>query len=145
MKCATVAIILMNGIDEQGGYMFVGHGSNQVSIQDNIITITLIGSFNEYDFKDIAQKVKQAVAEYNGKQFCILVNDVQLFGATPEAYEELEKLNQWLNTQPMIAKAIVISPSSLLDTIKTRVPAIRDQNVKTFEIEEDAICWLKSF
>ncbi|NRA21909.1 MAG: STAS/SEC14 domain-containing protein [Oceanospirillaceae bacterium] len=125
--------------------MFVGHGSNQVSIQDNIITITLIGSFNEYDFKDIAQKVKQAVAEYNGKQFCILVNDVQLFGATPEAYEELEKLNQWLNTQPMIAKAIVISPSSLLDTIKTRVPAIRDQNVKTFEIEEDAICWLKSF
>ena len=73
--------------------MFVGHGSNQVSIQDNIITITLIGSFNEYDFKDIAQKVKQAVAEYNGKQFCILVNDVQLFGATPEAYEELEK--QW--------------------------------------------------
>ena len=125
--------------------MFVGHGSNQVSIQDNIITITLIGSFNEYDFKDIAQKVKQAVAEYNGKQFCILVNDVQLFGATPEAYEELEKLNQWLNTQKMIAKAIVISPSSLLDTIKTRVPAIRDQNVKTFEVEEDAICWLKSF
>ena len=113
-------------------------------MQDKIISITLSGPFNEYDFKDIKQKVKLAVEQCNGEDFCILVNDLELAGATPEAYQELEELNQWLNTQRMIAKAIVIELDCLIQTIKTRVPAISDQNIKIFEIEKDAMLWLKS-
>jgi len=124
--------------------MFIKHGKNQVSIQDNIISITLNGPFNEYDFKDLSQKVKQAVEKCDGKDFCILVNDLQLLGATPEAYDELEELNQWLNTQQMIAKSIVIKSDSTLAAISSRVPALKDQKIKIFDVEEDAMHWLIS-
>ena len=124
--------------------MFIGHGDNKVSIQDNIISITLRGGCNEYDFQDIGPTVKQAVIQCNGKKFCILVNDLEFIGATPEAYQEFQVLNQWLNTQQMLAKAIVIKSVSILNTIKIRVPAINDQNMKVFEVEEDAIIWLQN-
>ena len=124
--------------------MFTGHGDNQVSIQDNIISITLRGSCNEYDFQDIGPTVKQAVVQCNGKKFCILVNDLEFIGATPEAYHEFQVLNQWLNTQQLIAKAIVIKSVSVLATIKAQVPAINDQNLKVFDVEEDAIIWLQN-
>jgi len=124
--------------------MFTGHGDNQVSIQDKIISITLRGSCNEYDFQDIGPTVKKAVIQCNGKKFCILVNDLEFIGATPEAYQEFEVLNQWLNTQQMLAKAIVIKSASILGTIKIQVPAINDQNMKVFDVEEDAINWLQS-
>ena len=124
--------------------MFTGHGDNQVSIQDKIISITLRGSCNEYDFQDIGPTVKQAVVQCNGKNFCILVNDLEFIGATPEAYHEFQVLNQWLNTQKLIAKAIVIKSVGVLGTIKAQVPAINDQNLKVFDVEEDAIIWLQN-
>ena len=129
---------------EIGIEMFTGHGDNQVSNQDNIISITLRGSCNEYDFQDIGPTVKQAVVQCNGKKFCILVNDLEFIGATPEAYHEFQVLNQWLNTQQLIAKAIVIKSVSVLATIKAQVPAINDQNLKVFDVEEDAIIWLQN-
>lgn len=101
-------------------------------------------ALNESDYKNIAQKVKQSVAQCNEEGFCILVNDLQLIGSTLDAYKELEELNQWLNTQKMIAKAIVIERDTLLDTIQTLVPAIKDQKIKTFDAIEDAMLWLKS-
>ena len=124
--------------------MTIGQAYNEVSTQDNIISITLRGSLKESDYKNIAQKVKQAVAQFNDQGFCILVNDLQLIGSTLDAYQELEELNQWLNTQQMIAKAIVIERDTLLGTIKTLVPAIKDQKIKTFDVIEDAMLWLKS-
>ncbi|NRA15572.1 MAG: STAS/SEC14 domain-containing protein [Oceanospirillaceae bacterium] len=124
--------------------MFRGHGANQVSIQDNIISITLRGGCNEYDFQDIGPRVKQAVAQCNGKRFCILVNDLEFIGATPEAYYEFQVLNQWLNTQQLLAKAIVIKSVSVLGTIKAQVPAINDQNLKVFDVEKGAIIWLQN-
>lgn len=123
--------------------MAIAKGNNEVSTKDDIISITLWGSLNECDYKDISQKVKQAVAQCNEKSFCILVNDLQLIGSTLNAYQELEVLNQWLNTQHMIAKAIVIERDSLLGTIKTLVPAIKDQKIETFDVKEDAMLWLK--
>ncbi|EPJ53697.1 MAG: hypothetical protein OFPI_09530 [Osedax symbiont Rs2] len=123
--------------------MFKGHGDSLVSIQGNIISITLRGTCNEFDFQDIGPKVEQAVAQYNGKKFCILVNDLEFIGATPEAYQEFQVLNQWLNTQQMLAKAIVITSASTLATIKSRVPAIIVQNIQVFDVEENAIIWLQ--
>jgi len=131
-------------LNGKGGEMAIGQAYNEVSIQDNIISITLKGSLNESDYKNIAQKVKQFVAQCNEEGFCILVNDLQLIGSTLDAYKELEELNQWLNTQKMIAKAIVIERDTLLDTIQTLVPAIKDQKIKTFDAIEDAMLWLKS-
>ena len=124
--------------------MFKGHGDNQVSIQDNIISMTLRGACNEYDFQDIGPKVEQAVEQCHGKKFCILVNHLEFLGATPEAYLEFQALNQWLNTQQMQAKAIVIKSFSTLGTIKSRVPALNDQNIQVFDVEGQAITWLQN-
>jgi len=124
--------------------MFKGHGDNLVSIQDNIISLTLRGTCNEYDFQDIRPKVEQAVEQCNGQKFCILVNHLEFFGATPEAYREFQLLNQWLNSQQMIAKAIVIKSFSTWGTIKSRVPAFNDQNIQVFDVEGLAINWLQN-
>jgi len=124
--------------------MFTAHAKNKVIIQDDIILITLSGPCNEYDFKDIAGKVKQAVKKYGGKDFCILVNHLEMQGATPEGYQELETLNQWLNTQKMQAKAIVIKLDCILDTFKARVTALDAQNIQVFDTVEDAMLWLRS-
>ena len=52
-------------------------------------------------------------------------------------------LNRWLNTQPMIAKAVVLERDSLLGTIKTLVPPIKDHKIETFDVKEDAMLWLR--
>lgn len=125
--------------------MFIGHGKHQVSIQGDIICIKLIGAFNEYDFQAISAKVKAQVSALDGRAFCMLIDHSELLGATPEAYQELDKLNTWLNEQNMRAKAIVINLSTVLDTIKSRTPAISTQNIKVFECVNSARQWLDAF
>ena len=79
-----------------------------------------------------------------GESFSILVNNLHFQGATPEAYQELENYNIWLNTQKLIAKAMVITSSITLDVINVRSPSRASQQTKSFDNEEDAMTWLKT-
>ena len=65
-------------------------------------------------------------------------------GGTPEAYKELEDYNKWLNSQNLLAKAMVINSMITLDIINMYSPSRGEQKSETFDNETDAIAWLKT-
>lgn len=120
------------------------HGEHSIVINGNIIVLKLIGAFNEYGVFKLIQNIKEVIKRFNGKIFSILVDYLEFLGGTPEAYEELEKYNKWLNNQNMAAKAMVIKSSATLGIINSLLPSIKKQNIKEIDNKSEAIEWLKS-
>jgi len=118
------------------------HGGYNITISDNIISIVAKGAFNEIGFQGIAVQLRELVSNLSGAPFYILVDLSELDGATPEAFNELEILNQWLNTQNMQAKALVINSAVNEMIIKKRTPALQKQNVQRFTDRLAAQQWL---
>ena len=100
--------------------MTVEHGEHIVNIQGNIIYTKVIGSFNELGVKSYTDPVISVVKKLERKRFAILVDNTELEGATPEAYQLLESYNLWLNQQNMIAKALVFN-IAIMATITKRM------------------------
>lgn len=123
--------------------MTVEHGYNTIILKENIIHITLIGSFNEYGANDVSQKTKAIINSLNQKRFLILANLSNLNGATPEAFNTSNEFNLWLNSQNMVAKAIVITSQVIKNIDQQWVPSKACQNIEYFDNEYDALIWLK--
>lgn len=121
----------------------VAHGQFDVACHDQIIFVKLSGSFNCSAIKAYAQAVKGKVASFGGRPFAMLINDVQVEGGTPEAYDALNEYNAWLNEQAIVAKAFILSSLALKDIIITRTPELQRQNIAFFEHIEEATAWLK--
>lgn len=119
------------------------HGDSFVTLSDNIIKTQLIGSFNRLGVEFYASNVKAVVAQLGDKPFAMLVDDLKVEGGTPAAFEALDEYNQWMNTQQIVAKAIVIDSIAQVEIIKARTPAFKNQNIKFFVKEEDALIWLE--
>lgn len=124
--------------------MTIAHGEHQISIQDSIIYLKLIGSFNDVGAKNFTDAMKTVIATFNGATFAILVDDLDVIGGTPEAYAELEKYNIWLNTQNMRAKAMVIDSPVTLAIINKYAPSREYQNIDVFDNRAEAVTWLKT-
>lgn len=102
-----------------------------------------MGSFNELGAENFTLAMREAIVTFNGKAFSILVDDLEVIGGTPQAYAELESYNQWLNSQNMIAKAMVIDSPVTLAIIEKYAPSREKQNIAIFDNRADAIYWLK--
>ncbi len=124
--------------------MTVAHGEHTIDIQGDIILLKLIGSFNEMGAAKFTKGMKDAILSLKGAPFAILVDDLEVIGGTPEAYAELELYNQWLNTQNMRAKAMVIDSPVTLAIIEKYAPSRAKQNISIFNNRDDAILWLKA-
>jgi hypothetical protein len=124
--------------------MDIEHGEVTFTLDENIIIVKLEGAFNEFGAKKYTAGVKQIINTFQGRPFSILINNLEVLGGTPEAYEELEKYNKWLNTQNLIAKAMVISSITTLNIINLLSPSRQSQNSKNFDNEEEALNWLKA-
>jgi hypothetical protein len=119
------------------------HGESRIILKENIIHVTLKGAFNEYGAKDVSKKTKEIIDSFNQQKFMILANLLNLNGATPEAFSISNEFNTWLNSQNMVAKAIVITSSTIKDIDRQRVPSKALQNIEYFDNEADALIWLK--
>jgi hypothetical protein len=119
------------------------HGGSEVITQNEIIIVRLSGVFNELGVKKFTDAVRQFVGSLDGNAFGILINDLKLEGGTPEAYAELEVYNQWLNTQRLVAKAMVIESSTHKDIINKLSTSRYQQNIEYFSSEQDALTRLK--
>lgn len=119
------------------------HGQFDVSTEENIILVKLVGSFNREGTCAYISRVKDVIQGFNGEPFAMMINDLELEGGTPEAYEALNEYNQWLNALPIIAKAFVIDNDAKKHIILANAPAITHQNIAFFKTQEDAISWLK--
>jgi len=121
------------------------HGNYNVNVKDNIIHIRFSGSFNENCTNDLFQEIKSVIKYFKEKGILIL-SDLSTFqGATPDAYYISEKYNQWLNTKNLIAKAIVFHSTVVQDINLSRVQSLKEQNIKYFDNESNALAWLNSY
>jgi hypothetical protein len=123
--------------------MNLEHGHFTVTVYTNIIIATMKGSFNEYGAKALTDAIIAKIESFHGARFSIIVDDLELEGITPQGYEELNKYNEWLNGQNMIAKARVVNSSVILSIDNVRIPAKKKQKIKEFDNVLAAIEWLK--
>lgn len=123
--------------------MNIEHGESTIIAKDNIIHITLKGAFNEYGAIGVSKTTMEIIRNFNQKRFMLLVNLLSLDGATPEAFNISNEFNEWLNSQNMVAKAIVITSQAIKAIDQQWVPSKVVQNVEYFYSEDDALRWLK--
>lgn len=120
------------------------HGEVDLHMQDGIIMVKLSGSFNEEGAKQYTESVKNIVRGLKGNNFLMLINNLELEGGTPDAYQILESYNYWLIQHNLTAKAIVLSSDTLKDIIGNLSPSLEQQHCQYFTTIHDGMTWLKS-
>lgn len=120
------------------------HGESRVYLKDNIVFVKLSGMFNDLGAKQFTSEVKRLVLSLGDQAFGILIDDLDLEGGTPEAYAILEEYNQWLNSKPLKAKAMVMTSNAHKEIINTLSPSRKKQNIQYFLTEPEAVTWLQS-
>lgn len=120
------------------------HGDSKVYLKDNIVFAKLSGMFNELGAEKFTNEVKRLVLSLADQPFGILIDDLDLEGGTPEAFAILEQYNQWLNTKPLKAKAMVMSSNAHKEIINKLSPSRNKQNIQYFLTEPEAVAWLQT-
>jgi hypothetical protein len=124
--------------------MELPHGNYSIVADEHIITVSLTDSFNQAGAKALTNDIKSTIPRFKGKPFSIMVVDTSVSGNTPDAYEEINKYNEWLNEQNLIAKALVVPSGAIRKINDARIPAKAKQNVRSFDNTPDALVWLKT-
>jgi hypothetical protein len=124
--------------------MVIAHGTSTVTLKDNLITATIEGSFNLEGIISYHNKIKPIIDDLQGREFKLLVNFLGAEGATPEALDEANRFNAWLNNKNLVAKALIINSPVLLEIFLSRVPNQNSQNIMSFRTSDEAHVWLKS-
>ena len=120
------------------------HGKCEINlIDERIISAAFIGSFDEIGVQNYAKKIKRLVNSFQNQPFAMLINNLEIEGGTPDAYQALDKYNEWLNQQAIIAKAFIIDNNVTKQILLARTPALKQQNIAFFENQTDAKTWLK--
>ncbi len=122
----------------------ISHGIYKITQHGNTIEVVLSGAFNEFGAIDWTEAVKNIITTYQGKPFAILMDLTQAQGATPEAFDIGERYNEWLNTQNLVAKAVVYGSKVLKDIELSIAKAKKKQHIKNFDDIEQARIWLQS-
>ena len=124
--------------------MYPAHGKNIISVEGNIIISKITGAFNLEGVDKSIADIKVVVENFGQNEFKYLINYIDTEGATPEVYDKINQFNTWLNSQNMVAKAIVINSNVLLNIGESRIPAGSSLNGRVFDDEVNAMIWLKS-
>ena len=119
------------------------HGEYQASCDGAIITGKLIGSFNETGITAYTEAMTALVKAFDGKPFAMLVDLSEVEGGTPDAYAALERYNQWLTGQTLVAKAMLYQSFVQAEILFTRSPTLKKQNTELFIDKAKALVWLE--
>jgi len=121
----------------------IQHGEYTIENQGNIIRFTIRGLFNEYSIRNYARDLKEEISRRTAP-FGLLEIASEYEGATPEAFEESNRFNVWLNSSLCAGKAIVLQNNFLYQISESNQKALKEQNVRVFEDETSARNWLLS-
>jgi hypothetical protein len=124
--------------------MNISRSNHSIQVEDDLIILILDGEFSERSAKAYVSDLQGVIEGFKEKPFLMLVDNLALKGATPEAYEESNKHNRWLSNKSMLGKATVYPSSLLADIDSARVTSKRLSNCKNFESIEEARNWLNS-
>lgn len=67
------------------------HGEYIVTVDENIIAVTMLGAFTIEGIKACIKEVRMKTESLKDKVFCLMSNILQLSGATPDANDEINK------------------------------------------------------
>ncbi|EAR09190.1 hypothetical protein [Reinekea blandensis] len=122
--------------------MEIKHGNIDIRVEDRIVIAKYIGLFNLEGVQAELEKLKTTITELPEGPFVMLVDDLDLEGGTPDAYEAVDQFNIWLQDFPMIAKATVVESTVKLKILEARIPSRQRQNSRAFMSMDDARSWL---
>ena len=124
--------------------MAVAHGQSSISVDGDIITVKAVGAFNVEGITKTIEQLKFFIEGFGQKEFKLLFDYTEIDGGTPDVFDKINECNIWLNSQNMVAKAVVINSSILLAILESRTPARNSQNAQSFDDTTSAINWLAS-
>jgi len=119
------------------------HGEYSIENQGDIIRFTIKGLFNEFSIRSYSRELQDEISRQKG-QFGLLEIALDYEGATPEAFEESNKFNEWLNSTLCVGKAIVIGNPFFYRVSENNQSSLKNQNVRIFKEESEARTWLNS-
>ena len=120
------------------------HGKSYVSVDGDLIAVKVTGAFNKEGMLQSIEELKSAIESFNQKKFKLLIDYTQAEGGNPDVFDKINECNIWLNSQNMVAKAVVINSSIHLAILESRTPARNLQKSKNFEDKGTAMNWLKT-
>jgi hypothetical protein len=127
----------------EGVLTMVEHGVYSVVLKGNLLSITLIGSFNELATKSACLQIQAKVDSLNGKAFGVLFNCTGYEGSTPAAHKISNDYFSWVNKQNCLAWAAVYHHAIYAEMAKNEQPAMFEcQNRLEFYDIESAKLWL---
>ena len=124
--------------------MAVAHGQSSISVDGDIITVKAVGAFNVEGITKTIEQLKFFIEGFGQKEFKLLFDYTETDGGTPDVFDKINECNIWLNSQNMVAKAVVIHSEILLKILESRTPARHSQNEQSFDDIASAINWLAS-
>ena len=124
--------------------MAVAHGQSSISVDGDIITVKAVGAFNVEGITKTIEQLKLFIEGFGQKEFKLLFDYTETDGGTPDVFDKINECNIWLNSQNMVAKAVVIHSEILLKILESRTPARHSQNEQSFDDIASAINWLAS-
>ncbi|NMP30864.1 hypothetical protein HII17_04745 [Thalassotalea sp. M1531] len=124
--------------------MSLVHGDFEITFDNNTLMVKLSGSFNELGTLKLTDLIKNNIENLNGQKFYMLVDDRELDGFTPEAYQVIEENNHWLGQQNLLAKAFIMRNLVQESLDNYFIPSKKGQNTKAFTDMASAIAWLNT-
>ena len=122
--------------------LLVIHGEYDVEVSKGTIKVTVSGAFNDLGAKALTTELKAAIVALNQTPFVMLGDLLYFNGGTPEVFAESDNFNAWLNSQNMIAKALIFTSPIHIAIEKSLVKSKAKQNIQYFENEHTALKWL---
>jgi len=123
--------------------MTIPHGHCFISVDDDIIDIKCVGAFNSEGITNATQDVESIIQSFGQKRFKLLLDYTEIEGATPGAFDKLNEFNDWLNSQNLLVKAVVIDSDAFISMLEIRASSRNLHNDKNFDNKCTAIEWLK--
>lgn len=120
------------------------HGKSYISVDGDIISVQSVGAFNEEGIVETINELKSVINSFKQEHFKLLLDYSLVEGGTPEVFDKINQCNIWLNSQNMVAKAVVVGSVIQLEILEKRAPAREQQNIKNFETKASALIWLNS-
>lgn len=123
--------------------MSAEHGQYTISVDEDIITVKAVGAFNQEGIVTVIEELKLVIERLSSDNFKLLFDYTETEGGTPEVFDKINECNIWLNSQNLVAKALVINSPTNLAILESRTPARNAQNAKNFDNKTNAINWLQ--
>ena len=125
--------------------LMLEHGTFSVVLEGNLLSITLLGTFNDIATLSACQQIEAKVESLNGQAFAILLNCIGYEGSTPDAHKISNQYLLWLNKRNYIALASIYSKNIYADIVKNEQTALFElKNRREFNDLQEAKLWLLS-